>query len=385
MSQTQNLNSFAMSAIKGMIDSAFSSNVFPCYVDTGSTNTLLPGDAVKLTTTAGSVLMIDKCAAGDIAIGYVIYNYRQESFTKGMAIDIAFGGTVMIGEASGSISRGNDLEYVPNASLTIGPKMLLSAGSNPVSGMAFDNATDGQMFRFYVRGGISITPTTITGATINNTPVGQATPKAGKFTTIQSVVTALTPGTTVSIDPTLGDIFTLTPAQAETLNMASQKAGQRIVLIVTTSGTTPYVLTFNTGFAGITKYSTPGTTAAVTTFEFVSDGTSYNLVNQDDPNVVALTAGTTVSIDPTLLGIVNGVFTLTPAQNETINAASVVAGMRMALVITTSGTSSFTLTFSTNFKTTGTLATGTVSAKVFVIDFICDGTNWNEVARTTAM
>lgn len=97
--------------------------------------------------------------------------------------------------------------------------------------------------------------------------------------------------------------------------------------------------------------------------------------------VTALTAGSTVSLDPKL----GDVFTLTPGEAETINAASVVTGQALKLIITTSGTSSYTLTFGTSFKTTGTLATGTTSAKVFVITFISDGTNYNEVARTTAM
>lgn len=98
----------------------------------------------------------------------------------------------------------------------------------------------------------------------------------------------------------------------------------------------------------------------------------------------ALTAGATVSFAPASSV---SCYTLTPGEAETINAvtAGAVAGRTYTLVVTTSGTSSYTLTFSTNFKVTGTLATGTVSAKVFVITFIFDGTNFNEVSRTTAM
>lgn len=97
-----------------------------------------------------------------------------------------------------------------------------------------------------------------------------------------------------------------------------------------------------------------------------------------------LTAGTTVSFAPASSV---SCYTLTPAQDETINAVTTgaVAGRSYFLVVTTSGTSSYTLTFGTNFKTTGTLATGTSSAKKFVISFIYDGTNFNEVSRTTAM
>jgi len=97
--------------------------------------------------------------------------------------------------------------------------------------------------------------------------------------------------------------------------------------------------------------------------------------------VVPVTSASTIALDTTL----GGIFTLTPAHTATINAASVIAGREIALVITTSGTSSFTLTFGTNFKSTGTLATGTATGKVFVIRYVSDGTNWNETSRTTAM
>jgi hypothetical protein len=97
--------------------------------------------------------------------------------------------------------------------------------------------------------------------------------------------------------------------------------------------------------------------------------------------VSALTAGSTVTLSCAL----GDVFTLTPGQAETINATNVSAGQRVDIVVTTSGTDSYTLTFGTNFKSTGTLATGASSGKVFVVSFVSDGTNLNEVARTTAM
>lgn len=97
--------------------------------------------------------------------------------------------------------------------------------------------------------------------------------------------------------------------------------------------------------------------------------------------VAALTAGSTVAVNFNTASV----FTLTPAETETITASGGTPGAKACIVITTSGTNSYTLTFSTGFKVTGTLATGTVSAKVFVIEFVYDGTNWNEVARTSAM
>jgi hypothetical protein len=98
----------------------------------------------------------------------------------------------------------------------------------------------------------------------------------------------------------------------------------------------------------------------------------------------ALTSATTISVTPAAS---ISAYTLTPAHTATINAVTTgaIAGRAYYLVVTTSGTTSYTLTFGTAFKTTGTLASGTVTAKVFVISFIFDGTNFNEVSRTTAM
>ncbi len=81
------------------------------------------------------------------------------------------------------------------------------------------------------------------------------------------------------------------------------------------------------------------------------------------------------------------VFTYVPTENTTITAKNIAPGQRVSIQFTTSGTSSFTITFGTGFLTTGTLATGTTSAKVFVVCFEADpsGTSLKETSRTTAM
>lgn len=95
----------------------------------------------------------------------------------------------------------------------------------------------------------------------------------------------------------------------------------------------------------------------------------------------ALATSGTISVDPTL----GEVFTCTPSNACTFNFASAPVDAKVVFVFTTSGVSSFTMTFGTNGKSTGTLATGTSSGKVFTVSFIGDGTNMNETARTTAM
>lgn len=96
----------------------------------------------------------------------------------------------------------------------------------------------------------------------------------------------------------------------------------------------------------------------------------------------ALTPGATVTVNSTL----GNFFTLTPAEDETINATTVGAqGQILVIKVLTSGTTSRTLTFGTNFITSGTLATGTTTAKTFMIAFLSDGTNYIELFRTAAL
>ena len=112
-----------------------------------------------------------------------------------------------------------------------------------------------------------------------------------------------------------------------------------------------------------------------------SAGVSVSGRNVAYATKTALTAGATVAIDSTL----GNFFTLTPAQDEAINATTVgVQGQVLIIKILTSGTTSRTLTFGTNFLSTGTLATGTGTAKTFMIAFLSDGANYIELFRTAA-
>lgn len=97
---------------------------------------------------------------------------------------------------------------------------------------------------------------------------------------------------------------------------------------------------------------------------------------------VALTSSATISVVTTS----SEDFTLTAGHTATLNATSPgVFGQRLRLFVLTSGTNSFTLTFGTNLKSAGTLATGTVDAKKFVVEFVSDGVEFLEVRRTAAL
>jgi hypothetical protein len=98
----------------------------------------------------------------------------------------------------------------------------------------------------------------------------------------------------------------------------------------------------------------------------------------------AATSVTTGTMTTNLTGL--GVITITPTGDSTFNATGGYAGQYCSFVITTSGVTSFNLTFGTNFKSAGVLATGTSSGKVFSVSFVnTNGTSWVETSRTTAL
>jgi len=100
-------------------------------------------------------------------------------------------------------------------------------------------------------------------------------------------------------------------------------------------------------------------------------------------NASVAAPATTGTMTTTLTNLT--VMTITPTGACTFNASGGIAGQQCSFVVTTSGTTAFVLTWGTNYKTIGTLSTGTVTAKVFTVNFVYDGTNWNEQSRTTAM
>jgi hypothetical protein len=87
----------------------------------------------------------------------------------------------------------------------------------------------------------------------------------------------------------------------------------------------------------------------------------------------------------TLIGIVM-IMSLMIFETSSIGAAGMIAGQYVDIIITTSGTSSYTITFGTGFKTgTATLATGTISGKKFLVHYVSDGTSLIELSRTAAL
>lgn len=78
----------------------------------------------------------------------------------------------------------------------------------------------------------------------------------------------------------------------------------------------------------------------------------------------------------------NNVVKKTPTATATYTTTVPPAGTVCNLIISTSGTTSYTITFGTGFSATATLATGTVSGKLYTVNFVSDGTSLIETGRT---
>jgi hypothetical protein len=76
--------------------------------------------------------------------------------------------------------------------------------------------------------------------------------------------------------------------------------------------------------------------------------------------------------------------TVTPTGNITLNASTTPA-KTVSLIITTGSTTSRTITFGPAFLSAGTLSTGTVAGKTFIVKFDGDGIAFYEFARSAAL
>jgi hypothetical protein len=219
-----------------------------------------------------------------------------------------------------------------------------------------------------------------------NTTIGGSVVTALVGTITSAGANALAVGPTGATNP----IFNVNAATASAVTgvtvVGAAAAGG--VAVGTTSTGTNENLTVDAKGSGTVGINTVSTTSGVVTI-----GNSASLAGASVNGAViatkqlrsststALGATGTVSLDPTL----GQVFTCTPTGNITLNAASAAVGSRVYLVVTTSGTNTYNITPTTNFISTGALATGATTAKTFVVVFVGTGTNLVEISRTAAM
>lgn len=131
-----------------------------------------------------------------------------------------------------------------------------------------------------------------------------------------------------------------------------------------------------------------GSAASLTGFPTLNQNTSGSAASLSAALSFANGGTTGLAAAPATTGamtvnMTSSVITITPTGACTFNGSGGVAGQLVTFAITTSGTASFVLTWGTNFRKTGTLATGTTSARFFTVTFRClSGSIWTEVSRT---
>lgn len=180
---------------------------------------------------------------------------------------------------------------------------------------------------------------------------------------------------------TLSGAVTVNDATTPSITLASGKTNTGFVTINgKTSGGLKFIAADSA--AQTVTVSLAAQTTGAATLSIADQGGVASTISSC--STATLTAGATPAFAP---GSNISTYLLTPAQDETIAATTTgaVAGKTYHIRVLTSGTSTYTLTFGSNFKSTGTLATGATSAKTFVVSFLFDGSNFVEVARTTAM
>jgi hypothetical protein len=216
---------------------------------------------------------------------------------------------------------------------------------------------------------------------------------SGKLFTVNNTITFNgTDGTTMTL-PTTSKTIAANDGSNWTIS------GQAIGDIPVASSTTAYgkladVATGSvlvSGGVGVAPSwsSTPSITTPATTDNSTKVATTAFVKSSTQPmspTFTVLTSGSTITWTP---AVGTNVYTLTPGISPTINMGTIPAGcvgQLINLVITTSGTTSYTITAGTNLKMQGTLATGTTTAKKFVIQFLVESTtSVLEVSRTIAL
>ena len=198
----------------------------------------------------------------------------------------------------------------------------------------------------------------------------------------------LTAGATPSFAPGATiHAYSLTPAENETIAGVTTGAvsGQKYTLIITTSGTTNYTITFGANFTSIGTLDTGTTTAIVYALDFEFDGTTFRELSrrrQGSPTAT-LTSASNVTALPSAEGLT--FFTESITEATTINAAVVPrAGMEITLKLTNTAITSVNVTFGTGFSSVGVLASANSSTTGYTVTFVSDGTKYREKCRTAA-
>lgn len=140
---TQSLNQFNQTAERGQIAlRGEGNNLISVVVDSAEAGVIKAGDLVVLSGSNGGIPTVKKAAgtAGEVILGFAVYNVIQNEFKAGMLLEIALTSVCMTMEASAAIAAGKSVAYAAATGL-VQEAPSAAAAATPVVGVALTKAT----------------------------------------------------------------------------------------------------------------------------------------------------------------------------------------------------------------------------------------------------
>lgn len=153
LQQTLSQNAFTEGPYLGMVDQRFNYNTLTVQFDPAGTGTLVAGQAVKWSTTAGGVpMVVPSLAVADVVAGFVNYNMKNPEYVPGDFLEISQAGNVIYLWAAAAINRGQQVSNLP-AAVAGGCNGGVSPVSTglPIVGFALDTKAIGNLVRIEMR------------------------------------------------------------------------------------------------------------------------------------------------------------------------------------------------------------------------------------------
>jgi len=149
MASVLNQNQFAISTLKGTLDSG---NSITCqYYAADLADSISAGEFVVLADVASALapnVSVVKKGEDEAAkyLGMVLTNPLKAAWVSGEKLEVAILGTIAMAEVSGAVAAGASLEYDP-----VSGKVAEKSGSNSVVGLAMEKAAaDGDLIRVLI-------------------------------------------------------------------------------------------------------------------------------------------------------------------------------------------------------------------------------------------
>ena len=140
---TQSLNQFNQTSERGQIAlRGEGNNLFSVVVDSAETGSIKAGDLVVLSGSNGGIPTVKKAAgtAGEVILGFAVYNVIQNEFKAGMLLEIALTSVCMTMQASAAIDAGKSVAYAADNGL-VQEATTGAVDATPIVGVALTKAT----------------------------------------------------------------------------------------------------------------------------------------------------------------------------------------------------------------------------------------------------